>query len=296
MASYFVIGSPASKILAKSVAKKIHAKYLDTMLKVFPDGESKLTISEQVKDGVILVVSSTGPPVDSNMIQTLSLISKASEMSSKVIAIVPYVGYAKQDKEFLKGEIVTISVIAQLFKAAGATRLITVDFHSPDALNFFKLPTKNISAVPLFVEYFKNYKLKDPLVVSPDMFWKSNAEKFANHLDTTAIVLNKQRDRKTGGLAIISRLPKFSKGRDLILLDDMVSSGGSILKAIQFLKKENFRNIYVVCTHPVFADDSERKIKKAGVTEIIGTNSIAGKFAKTDLSAIIADAVLDWNC
>ena len=128
------------------------------------------------------------------------------------------------------------------------------------------------------------------------MFWKSNAEKFANHLDTTAIALNKQRDRKTGGLAITSRLPKFSKGRDLILLDDMVSSGGSILKAIQFLKKENFRNIYVVCTHPIFVDDSERKIKKAGVTEIIGTNSISGKFAKTDLSAIIVDAILDWNC
>jgi len=295
MTDYFVIGSPTSEILAKKIAKKLQAEYLKTTLKVFPDGESKLSISGHINKGTIIVVSSTGPPVDSNLIQTLSLISKSREISSEVIAIVPYMGYAKQDKEFLKGEIITISVIAKLFKAAGATRLIVVDFHSPNALRFFKLPTKNLSAVPLFAEYFKNYKLKDPLIVSPDMFWKSNAEKFAKHLNATAIALNKQRDRKTGKLVIKPPFPKFSKGRDLILFDDMVSSGGSILKAIQFLKKENFRKMYVVCTHPVFVVDSERKIKKIGVTKIIGTNSIEGKFAKVDLSGIISKTIQEWK-
>ena len=158
MSDYFVIGSPASEKLAKKIAKKLQAKYLKTVLKVFPDGESKLTILGHATKGTIIIVSSTGHPVDSNLVQTLSLISKSREMSSDVIAVIPYMGYAKQDKEFLKGEIVTISVIAKLFKAAGATRLIVVDFHSPDALNFFKLPTKNISAIPLFAEHFKNYK------------------------------------------------------------------------------------------------------------------------------------------
>jgi ribose-phosphate pyrophosphokinase len=295
MNDYFVIGNTNSEILAKKIAKKLQAKYLKTTLKVFPDGESKLTLSGHINNGTIIVVSSTGPPVDSNLIQTLSLISKSSEISSNVIAVVPYMGYAKQDKEFLKGEIITISVIAKLFKAAGAARLVVVDFHSPDALSFFKLPTKNLSAISLIAEYFKTYKLKDPLVVSPDMFWKSNAEKFAKHLNATAVALNKQRDRQTGKLVIKSPLPKFSKGCDLILFDDMVSTGGSILKAIQFLKKENFTKIYVVCTHPVFVGDSERKIKKVGVTEIIGTNSIEGKFAKIDLSEIIVDAIQDWN-
>jgi ribose-phosphate pyrophosphokinase len=295
MSDYFVIGSPNAENLAKNIAKKLQAKYLKTILKVFPDGESKLTISGCVKKGTIIVVCSTGPPVDSNLVQTLSLISRSREMSLKVIAVVPYLGYAKQDKEFLKGEIITISVIAKLVKAAGATRLIVVDFHSPNALSFFKVPTKNLSAISLLAEYFRNYKLKKPLVVSPDMFWKSNAEKFAKHLNATAIALNKQRDRKTGKLVIKSLFPKFSRGRDLILFDDMVSSGGSILKAIQFLKKENFRKIYVACTHPVFVGDSERKIKKAGVTKIIGTNSIEGKFSKVDLSEIISKAIRDWK-
>ena len=295
MSDYFVIGSPASEKLAKKIAKKLQAKYLKTVLKVFPDGESKLTILGHSTKGTIIIVSSTGPPVDSNLVQTLSLISKSREMSSDVIAVIPYMGYAKQDKEFLKGEIVTISVIAKLFKAAGATRLIVVDFHSPDALNFFKLPTKNISAIPLFAEYFKNYKMENPLVISPDMFWKSNADRFAKTINATSIALNKQRDRKTGRLTIKSPLPKFSKIHDIILFDDMVSSGGSILKAIQFLKKQNFGKMYVACTHPVFVGDAEREIKKAGVTNIIGTNSIEGKFSKIDLSGIISQTIQSWH-
>jgi len=293
--NYFVIGSPASENLAKNIAKKLQAKYLKTTLKIFPDDESKLTISGQVNKGTIIVVSSMEPPVDSNLVRTLSLISKSSEMSTKVIAVIPYMGYAKQDKEFLKGEIVTISAIAKWIKAVGATRLIVVDFHSPNALNFFKLPIKNISAVSLFAEYFKKYDLKNPLIISPDMFWKSNAEKFAKYINTTAVALNKQRNRKTGKLVIKSPLPKFSKGGDLILFDDMVSSGGSILKAIQVLKKEKFRKMYVACTHPVFVGDAERKIKKAGVAEIIGTNSIEGKFSKIDLSEIISKTIQNWK-
>ncbi|MDH3276873.1 MAG: ribose-phosphate diphosphokinase [Nitrosopumilus sp.] len=293
--NYLVIGHPNSETLAKNIAKKLKTKYLKTTLKVFPDGESKLTFSGNIKNEKIIVVSSTGPPVDSNIVQTLSLISKSREMSSQVIAVVPYMGYAKQDKEFLKGEIITISVIAKLFKAVGATQLIVVDFHSPNALSFFKFPTKNISAVSLFAEYFRNHKLKNPLVVSPDMYWKSNAEIFAKYLKATVIALNKQRDRTSGKLVINSSFPKFSKGNDLILFDDMVSSGESILKAIKFLKKENFRKIYVVCTHPVFVGYSEKEIKEAGVTTIIGTNSIDGKFSKLDLSGIISKSIQDWE-
>ena len=291
----FVIGSPASKNLAREIAKKLQAKCLKVTLKVFADGESKLTISERVDKGTIIVVSSIGPPVDSNLVQTLSLISKSREMSTNVIAVVPYMGYAKQDKEFLKGEIITISVIAKLFRAAGAARLIVVDFHSPNALSFFKLPTKNISAISLFTEYFKKCKLKNPLVISPDMFWKSNAEKFAKSINATTVAINKQRNKKTGELTIKPPFPKFSKGQDIIFFDDMVSTGGSVLKIIQFLKKENFRKMYVVCTHPVFVWDAERKIKKAGVTKIIGTNSIEGKFSKIDLSGIISKSIQNWK-
>lgn len=294
METYFVIANPSSQSLAKNIAKKLPAKYLKTTMEIFPDGESKITISGDVKKGTIVVVSSTGPPVDSNILRTLSLISKSREMSQKVIAVIPYIGYAKQDKEFLKGEIITISVIAKLLEAAGATHLIMVDFHSKAALNFFTIPTNDVSAISAFVAYFQKYPLKEPLIVSPDMFWKSNAEEFAKQLHTSAISLNKVRDRKTGKLVIKSPQQKFFKGRDLILFDDMVSSGGTILKAIHFLKRKNFRKIYIVCTHPVFSGNAKRKIINAGVTEIVGTNSIEGEFSKVDLSEILCKAIK--NC
>ena len=294
MENFYVVANPSSQNLAKNISKKLHAKYLKTYMKIFPDGESKLTISGSVKKGTIVVVSSTGPPVDSNVVRTLSLISKSREMSQKVIAVIPYLGYAKQDKEFLKGEIITISVIAKLLKSAGATHLIVVDFHSLEALDFFKLPVRNISAIPEFVKYFQKHSLKNPLVVSPDMFWKSNAETFARSINASTLALNKQRDRKTGKLSIESPLQKFPKGDDLILFDDMVSSGGTIVEAIKFLKRKNFRKIFVVCTHPVFSGQAKQKIKNAGVAEIIGTNSIEGEFSKIDLSRIICNEIKNW--
>ena len=157
------------------------------------------------------------------------------------------------------------------------------------------METKNLSSVRIFVEYFRKYKLKNPIIVSPDMYWESQAAEMANYFNCDFFALNKQRNRKTGELTIKSYAPKFSKNCDLILLDDMVSSGGSILKAIEFLGKENFRKIYVVCTHPVLVGNSAQKIKKMGVKEIIGTNSVEGKFSKIDLSKAIIKAIRKWD-
>ncbi len=295
MSEYFVIGGKSSEKLSKNIAKKLNAKFIKTSLKVFPDGESKITLLDSLGKGTIIVVSSTGPPVDSNLIHILSLISKAREKSSDVIAVVPYMGYAKQDKEFLEGEIITISVVAKLLKSAGATKLIVVDFHSKDALKFFKIPTKNISAIPLFAKYLKRQNLKNPLIVSPDLFWKDNAKELATYLNTKSIALNKQRNRKTGKLVIKPPFPKFSKGCDLILFDDMISTGSSMLKTINLLKKKSFRKIFAVCTHPVFAGDAEKKIKNSGISKIIGTNSIEGKFSKIDLSELISKTIQSWK-
>lgn len=290
---YTVISGPSSEVLAKTIAKRLNANFLKSKVKIFPDGESKITINGIAK-GKIVVVQSTYPPVDSNLIQALLLISKAKELSSEVYAIVPYMGYAKQDEKFLPGEIATMSVVASLFKAAGYTKLIVVDIHSTIGLNYFKIPRKNLSAVPLLAKYFKKINLKNPLVVSPDLFWAEKAKEFAKLLNTKSIALNKQRNRKTGKLVIKSAKPKIVNGQDMILLDDMVSTGGSIVKAIEFLKRENFGKIYVACTHAVLAGEAAKKIKDAGVSKIISTNSIPGKTNAVDISGIISDNIKNW--
>lgn len=291
LTAFTVISGKASEGLAKKLATKIKAKYVKSEVRVFPDGESKITLKSKLRKGKIIVVQSTFPPVDSNLIQALALISKAKQYSPNVIAVIPYLGYARQDQEFLSGEVVTIKVIANLFKAAGALKIIVVDIHSKIALKQFKIISKNVSAVPALVQYFKKLRLKQPLVVSPDLGGISRAKEFAKHFGTKYIALKKQRDRKTGKVMIKSGNLKNVRGKDLVLVDDMISTGGSIIKATEFLKKQKCKRVFVACTHALLMNNAEKKIRKAGVSQIISANTIPGKTAKVDVSSSIAKVI-----
>ena len=290
MAKFTVISGNASSDLAKRIARRLKAPYIKTEKKVFPDGESKITITQIPKKSIVLVVQSTYPPVDSNLLELLSIVSKVQKFSSKVYAIIPYMGYARQDREFLGGEIVTISVIGKLLKAAGVKKILTVDIHSKLALKELKISSENISAMEELVKHFKKMKMKDPLVVSPDMGGQERAEKFASLLKTEFIALKKHRDRRTGKVNILSEKVNV-KNRDLILVDDMISTGGSIAKATQFLKKQKCGRVFVACTHALLVNNATKKIKSSGVSQIISTNTIPGGSAKVDVSRVISDAL-----
>ena len=291
MLSVTVIGGKASEDLAKKLAKRLKASFISSDLRIFPDGESKIAINAKPKKGKIVIVNSTYPPVDSNLMQTLSLISKARQFSSNVVSVIPYLGYARQDREFLPGEIVTLSVIAKLLKASGASKVIVVDIHSQMGLKHFDIPVKNVSAMQELVNHFKKLKLKDPLVVSPDLGGATRAEEFARLYGTNFIALKKQRDRKTGKVEIMTLNLDGVKGRDLVLVDDMISTGGSIVKATEFLRKQKCRRVYVACTHALLIDNAEKKIRKAGISGIISTNTIPGNTSIVDVSGIIAKAI-----
>ena len=290
MVKFTVIGGYASSDLAKRIARKLKAPYIKTEKKIFPDGESKITINQIPKKSITIVVQSTYPPVDSNLLELLSIVSKVQKFSSKVYAVIPYMGYARQDREFLGGEVVTVGVVGRLLKAAGVKKVITVDIHSKLALKELKISSENVSAMEVLVKYFKKLKMKDPLVVSPDMGGEERAKKFARLLKTDFITLKKHRDRKTGSVSILSGKVNV-KNRDLILVDDMISTGGSISKATQFLKKQKCRRVFVACTHALLVNDATKKIKKAGVTQIISTNTIPGDSAKVDVSRVISNAL-----
>ena len=290
MVKFAVIGGNASKDLAKRIARRLKAPYIETQTKIFPDGESKITFGRIPKNSIILVVQSTHPPVDTNLLQALSIISQVRKASTKIYAIIPYMGYARQDKQFLSGEIITMSVIAKMIQAVGAKKVVFVDIHSKTALNHFKIPKENVSAIPELAKYFKKMKLKNVLVVSPDMGGALRAKKFANLLNTDFITLKKSRNRKTGKVRIQSSKIDVS-GRDLILIDDIISTGGSVIKATQFLKRQKCKRVFVACTHGLFIGDAERKIKKAGASQIISTNTIPRSTSKVDVSGVIAGSV-----
>ena len=290
MVKFTVIGGGASKDLARRLARRLRAVYIETETKIFPDGESKITLQKIPKKSVILVVQSTYPPVDTNLLQVLSIISQVRKISSRTFAIMPYMGYARQDKQFLSGEVITMSVVAKMLQSAGAKKVIVVDIHSNTALNHFNIPTENVSAVPELVKYFKKLNLKNPLVVSPDAGGSSRSKKFASLLKSDFIVLKKHRDRKTGRVNIQTTKADV-QGKDLIIVDDMISTGGSVIKAAQFLKKQKCKRVFVACTHGLLVGDAEKKIRKAGVSRIISTNTIPGNTSKVDVSGILAKSV-----
>ena len=291
MVKFTVIGGDSSSDLAKKIARRINALYVKTENREFPDGESKIIVKKIPRNSVILVVQSTYPPVDTNLLHLLSIISKARKYSSKIYAVIPYMGYARQDREFLDGEIVSISVIGKLLRSVGAKKIITVDIHSKMALRQLKIISENVTAISELVRFFKKKKLKNALVVSPDLGGKERAEKFAKLMNTDCIALKKIRNRKTGKVNILTKNVDV-KDRDLILVDDMISTGGSIIKATQFLKKQKCKRVYVACTHALLVNNAEHKIKKSGVTEIISTNTIPKNTSKVDISKILADAIL----
>lgn len=291
MSNLSVIAGKPSEDLARRLSNRLKANFVKSEIKVFPDGESKITLNGNLSVKKSIVVQSMYPPVDTNLVQALSLISKAKEVSSEVIAIIPYMGYARQDREFLPGEIVTMKVLGKLFKGAGASKIITVDIHSMIGFKHFTIKTKNVSAIPDLAKYFKKLSLKNPLVVSPDQGGKERAKEFAKEFDSECIALEKKRDRKTGKVEIKTKHIDEVAGRDLILVDDMISTGGSIIKATQFLKKQKCKRVYVACTHALLMNDAEKKIKKSGVTRIISANTIPSKTSIVDISNTIAKAI-----
>jgi ribose-phosphate pyrophosphokinase len=287
-----VISGKSSEELAKKLSKRIKANLIKSTIRVFPDGESKITLSGKISKKKSVVVQSIYPPVDTNLIQALSLISKAKEISSEVIAVIPYLGYARQDREFLSGEVVTMKVLAKLFKGVGTSKIIAVDIHSMIGLKYFTVKSKNVTAIPDLVKYFKKLNLKDPIVVSPDQGGKNRAKEFAKEFGSEFIVLEKKRDRKTGKVQIKTKNIDEVIDRDLILVDDMISTGGSIVNATQFLKKQKCKRVYVACTHALLMNDAEKKIRKAGVTKIVSTNTIPGKTSMVDVSNTISKAIM----
>jgi ribose-phosphate pyrophosphokinase len=292
-----ILSGPSSSDLASRIAKYMGSYVADLVpvdFRFFSDGESKIRISKDVKGKDCIVVQSTYPPTDTHIIQTLMIIKKCTDdNASRVCAVVPYMAYARQDRAFSEGEVVSFEVVAKLFESIGTNNLITVDIHSLRALSYFTIDAMNVSSIPLLANYATNKLNLRPLVVSPDEGGTKRAEEFAKAIKTPdMIVLKKFRDKNTGEVTIDEKLDFDIANRDIILVDDIISTGSSIIKACEFLKKNNCNRVYVMCAHALLIGDALQRIKAVGIVEdIIATNSVPGECAKVDLSSIISSAI-----
>lgn len=258
-------------------------------LRVFSDGESKIRTDKVGKNCVI--VQSTHPPPDTHLMQALMMAIKcADEGAHDVCAVIPYLAYARQDRAFVEGEVVSIALVAKLLAAAGIRHVVTVDIHSQLAMSHFG-SIENVSSIPLLADYASRMSLRDPIIVSPDAGGAERAREFAELLKTESVSLKKSRDRTTGEVTIEEKLDVDIYGRDAMLVDDMISSGESIVRAAQVLRKNGAGKTYAMCAHALLIGDAAQRIKAAGVQDIIATNSVAGEYSKVDLSPALARAL-----
>lgn len=281
--------------LAVKIAKNLKKieKLVPVEFRIFPDGESTAKINRNLQGKYCIVIQSTYPPVDRHLIQTLMIIKKCTDDGALgVCAVIPYMAYARQDRAFSEGEIVSIALVAKLLEGVGTSKLITVDVHSMRALSYFTVDIQNISSIPLLANYaIKRMRLTMPIVISPDSGGIKRAEEFANILRIDMGALDKSRDKTTGEVTINKKLNFDVTHKDVILVDDMISTGGSIVKACEVLKKNGAAKVYAMCAHALLIGDALQRIKKAGVEEIIASNSIPGKCGKVDLSPILSPAI-----
>jgi ribose-phosphate pyrophosphokinase len=284
-----VVAGPGSFDLANNIAKRLGAQLTVASLRIFSDGESNIKLSKVGKNCVI--VQSTHPPTDTHLIQLLMIAKKCTDDGAQhVCAVIPYLGYARQDRAFLEGEVVSIDLVAKLFETVGVEHIITVDIHSQLAMSYFA-SIQNVSSVPLLANYASKMKLRNPIAVSPDAGGTNRAKEFARLLDIDVIVLKKSRHRVTGEVTIDEKLHMDLSKRDAIVIDDIISSGGSIIKSAEVLDKKGVGRIYAMCAHALLIRDAAQKIKSAGVQDIISTNSVPGEYSKVELSPEIASAL-----
>ncbi|HET6591198.1 MAG TPA: ribose-phosphate diphosphokinase [Candidatus Nitrosocosmicus sp.] len=286
-----VLPGPSSTQLGRSIASCLNVELVNVELRTFSDGESKIRINADLSEKKCIIVQSTFPPVDSNYLQTLMMVSYCkSSGAAEVIPVIPYMGYARQDRSFLDGEVVTMSLIAKLFDCFGIKDLVTIDIHSLKALSYFQSNIVNLTSIPLLARYaLNNLELKNAVVVSPDQGGSDRVKLFADIIKSPSLCMRKVRDRNTGQITIYDDLDLDVAGSDIIILDDMISSGGTIMKAIEILKKNKSGRIIVMCVHALSDESALDKLRKTGIFDLISTNSIPRSCSKIDLSDEISE-------
>jgi ribose-phosphate pyrophosphokinase len=283
-----VIPGPASKELGEKICELTGYSKVSVASRVFPDGESYVRIEGNVENEYVAIVQTTCAPQDTRIMQ-LAFLAHAAKRNgaSRVTAVTPYLAYARQDKIFLEGETVSIEAIAAMLKAAGVDEIITVNIHSEPALTKFPFPAKTISAIPLLAEYFVQKGAKKAFALSPDKGAMYISEQAQTVLGGEIGHLEKQRDRYTGQTTQTAAHLNV-KGKTVIIFDDIISTGGTIVGAAKILREQGAAHVYTACVHGLLIGDAEKRILDAGVEEIVSTDSIPSNSSKVSLAPLIA--------
>jgi ribose-phosphate pyrophosphokinase len=239
----------------------------------FPEGEIRVQIQQNIRGRDVFIVQSTCTPPNDHIMELLILIDAARRASaSRVTAVLPFFGYARQDRKDRPRVPITAKLVANLITEAGADRVLTMDLHAGQIQGFFDIPVDHLYSINVLADYFKKKKLKNLVVASPDVGGLKMARAYSKVLNATLAIVDKRRenDRQTHVMNIIGEV----KGRNVLMVDDLVSTAGSMVEAVHALKKAGALEVYAGVVHPVLADPAVQRIRQSEIKELVVTNSI----------------------
>lgn len=263
----------------------------------FSDGEIQINIEESIRGDDVFVVQSTSVPVNEHLMELLIMIDALKRASAKTINIVmPYYGYARQDRKARSREPITAKLVANLLETAGASRVITLDLHAPQIQGFFDIPIDHLMGVPILAEYFKNKNLDDVVVVSPDHGGVTRTRKLADRLKAPIAIIDKRRPKPN--VAEVMNIVGQVEGKTAILIDDIIDTAGTITLAANALVENGAKEVYACCTHPVLSGPAIERIQNSKIKELVVTNTIAlpeekkiDKIVELSVAPLIAEAI-----
>lgn len=288
-----IIPGPASKKLGEKVAEFLNVEAVPVFFKTFPDGESYIRFSiDSLQDEDVVIVQTTSPPQDQRLIQLLLMADNALELKARSItAVVPYFAYSRQDKRFLSGEAFSVKTIVKLLGNCGVNRIITVNAHNPKVLETFKIPVEDLSAIPLLAEHFRAKDLvENPVSLSLGKKGLSVAKEADGVLKGGFDYISTRRDVITGRVTLEEKQLRI-ENRDVIIFDDVISSGGTMAKAVKLVKEQGAKKVYSACVHPLLMGNAKRRILENGAEEIIGTDSVPSSVSKVSIAPLISKAL-----
>ena len=261
--------------VAKEIVKLLKMSLGKASVSNFSEGEIRVRIDENVRGKDVFVVQSTCPPPNKNLMELLILIDALKRASARrITAVLPHFGYARQDRKDQPRVPITAKLVANLLTTAGADRVLTVDLHAGQIQGFFDIPLDHLFAITVFVSYFKKMQLKNLCVVSPDVGGIKMARAYAKRLESPLAIVDKRRvsGEDTEAMNILGE--EEVKGRNVLIIDDLVATAGSLVEAAGALKKAGAKDIYAAITHPVLSGPAIKRIEKSQIKKLFVTNTI----------------------
>jgi len=268
-----IFSGNANRPLAEEIAQHLHVKLGDADVSRFSDGEVYVQINENVRGQDVFVVQPTCPPVNDNLMELLVMIDAFKRASARrITAVLPYYGYGRQDRKSQSRVPISAKLVADLITTAGASRVLAIDLHAGQIQGFFNIPVDHLFAAPVLIDYLAKKDLEDPVLVSPDAGGVERARAIAKRLRAGLAIIDKRRDGPN--VAVFMYLIGDVKGKDVVIIDDMIDTAGTLIQAVGAIQREGARRILACGVHAVLSGPAIERIKASPIEEVVVTNTI----------------------